>query len=269
MNYLRRLLYIGTGCHLQPVNDFPDTKEFVFIEIQPFSEFRADIFDRGFYREKFVENIINKAKIYEFDLIEEKVIDNTFFWSKLNLKQKICYTLFPKLIPNHVNPTLFRFFNEKTQQTINYFISSPFPQYENQIIIDEVKKCDGLILSGYFPNKAILKYFEDKKLTWIGYDGSCFGYDEEEVNEHDLNHIVRYMHESRLEERINNFDKFYLVEDILDKFLKDNDYFDDMTYDFGVKMTNDFILNSKPRSNIIECSSFDDFIEKKKLNTTT
>ncbi len=264
MNYLRRLLYIGANNHFQPINDFPDTKEFVFIEIQPFSEFRSDVFDRGFYRENFVENIINKAKIYEFDLIEEKVIDNTFFWSKLNLKQKICYTIFPKLIPNYVNPTLFRFFNEKTQQTIQYFISSPFPQYENQIIIDEVQKCDGLILSGFFPNKSILKYFKDKKLTWIGYDGSCFDFDEEDVDEHDLTHIVRHMHEMNKEERMNYFDKYYLVEDALGKFLADNDYFDDMGYEFGEKTTNDFIVNTKPRSNIIECLSFDDFIEKKK-----
>ncbi len=264
MNNLRRLLYVGSWQHFQPVYDFPDTKEFVFIEIQPFSEFRSDVFDRGFYREKFVENIINKAKIYEFDLIEEKVIDNTFFWSKLNLKQKICYTIFPKLIPKHVNPTLFKFFNEKTQQTINYFISSPFPEYENQSIIDEVQKCDGLILSGYFPNKSILQYFNDKKLTWIGYSGTYYDFDKEEVNEHDLTHIVRHMHEINEEERINYFDKYYFVEDILNKFMIDNDWFDDMGYEFGVKVTNDFILNSKPRSNIIECSSFDDFIEKKK-----
>ncbi len=265
MDTLRKLLYTGTGCHFQPVNDFPNTKEFIFIECQPYSEFSGKpFFDRGFYRDNFVEKVLNRAKSYEFELIEEKELDNTFFWSKLTLKQKICYTIFPRLIPQYVNPTLLKFENKNTNQIIKYFISTPFHYYNNNEVTNEIESCDGLILSGFFPNKSILEYFPNKKISFIGYTGSYFGFDEEVEDYHDLSHVVRYMHEIKEEERTNYFDKYYLVNDVIDKYLNEESIIDTYGIDYHTKYENlnKFIIENKPKSDIIECSSFDNFLIK-------
>ena len=39
INHCNKILYIGTGCDIQPVTHFLQTKEFIFIDSQPRNEF--------------------------------------------------------------------------------------------------------------------------------------------------------------------------------------------------------------------------------------
>ena len=52
MNHPKKLLYIGAWDHISPVMHFPKTKEFIFIDTQPRSEF--DNKTTCVYRDRFL-----------------------------------------------------------------------------------------------------------------------------------------------------------------------------------------------------------------------
>ena len=93
---MNKLLYFGAGRHFQPTLDFLSVSEFIFVDSQPYSEFfeHGYTYDKVFYRKNFVQDIKHKASAYGFEIIEEKVMDPTFFWSTLNPTQKVCYFIF-------------------------------------------------------------------------------------------------------------------------------------------------------------------------------
>ena len=45
----KKILYVGTGNHIEPVNHFSDTKEFIFIDSQPRNEYGHEYYYKPFY----------------------------------------------------------------------------------------------------------------------------------------------------------------------------------------------------------------------------
>ncbi len=248
---LNKLLYIGCGSHIHPVYDFPNTKEFVFIESQPFNEFFRGHFDEQMYRHHFIENLLLITRIYGFTLIEERVILPDFFESILNNNQK--QSSYSHL--QYKNPTLLRFFNIKTQQTIKFFISTPFPQIRSVEICYEVKSCDGIVVCGYHPHRSIVELF-NKPITFIGYSGTCFEFDGEyeDLDDHDKNSIVTYLHLISNNQRIQHFDNYFFVKNYINQY----DIYNFYDGRFEEILTN--FLHSKPQIDISSINDFDGFM---------
>ncbi len=265
MTNLSKLFYIGTGEHFQPVNDFPNVKEFVFVDSQPYTEFYSvqRNYCKQLYRNNFVQDLVSTAKLYGFDMVSETILDETFFWSNLELKQKICYSLFPRLVPKYVNPTLLKFVNTQTNQLVKYYVSTPCPQHPISELELDIKSSDGIILSGFFPHKSILNLFPDKKISLIGYSGTYF-LKEEYLDPDDSNNLMQFLHSNHgLTSR--HFSNYLYVKDCINEFRSKNfteesklteytEYTDKKEYE------NNFI-KSKPVSIIFERNTFDDFIK--------
>ncbi len=273
---MNRLLYFGAGSHFQPVRDFLSVKEFIYVDSQPYSEFFKlnYIWDKGFYRNNFVSRIRLQASLYGFELAEERVLDNEFFWSTLSPTQKVCYTLFPKLLLPYINPTLLKFTNKETSQTIKYYISNPFPYVKTNELIEDIGNSDGLIVCGHHPDKTFLNYIGNKKINFIGYNTTWFGKDEpEDLDPDEANNIIQHMHnlnDKTIEqnEGVNKyFDKYLYVKDIVYSNSSINNYFD-LDYNEWIKKENEFIL-TKPISEITILNSFDEFLEIVNLNKIT
>ena len=275
MTELNKLFYVGTGEHFQPVFDFPDTKEFIFIDSQPIYEGRRSKFDRSFYRWNFINKIKSKAETYGFELKSEKVIDGRIFWSSLNWKQKIYFGLFPCRIPPYVNPTILKFENESRNQSIKYYISTPLPlqnslnpsrqdlHNENSFheLIYDIKTSDGMIISGHFTYSSIFNYFPKKPITFIGYSGTCYdisAYDEEDEDKI----FVKLMRGMSDEERNKIFHSYLYVNDKLDNYINGlYELFDENKIEFEeIQLReNEFILSNKPKSEIITFSTIQEF----------
>jgi hypothetical protein len=264
MSTCTKLFYIGAGIHFQPVYDFPQVKEFIFMDAQPYTEHPTRYFDRDIYRNKFMKEMISKAEVYGFTRLKEEVIDIRFFWTQLNWKQKIYYSIFSP--PPYVNPTCLTFENKITNQIVKYYVSTPFP-FQNethlQKLLHDIQSCDGMILCGYFPKSKILNYLP-KSITWIGYSTTCFELLEEYQDEDNI--FVKMMNMKK-EERNQFFHSYIYVKDKVNIFTNEfkNDFYElyDQyydNYDEIERMENEYIMSQKPQSNTSLFTSLLDFV---------
>jgi len=67
MLFANKLLYIGSGLHIKPVTNFLQTKNFIFIDTLPRSEYSENI-NKISYNKYFYNNLIDKFKNYKFEL---------------------------------------------------------------------------------------------------------------------------------------------------------------------------------------------------------
>jgi hypothetical protein len=152
------MLYFGAGLHIEVVTHFSQIKEFVFIDVQPRSEFDP----LPGYKEKFYDNLIQTCSIYGFTLFATIVLN------KLKTVTKLC---------PHINPTLLEFSNASTGQTLKYYISTNIEYDMCPILQRDIASADAMIFSGYFPSKKVLEFIDIHALTfycytWTGYFNS-------------------------------------------------------------------------------------------------
>ena len=145
-------LYIGAGTDMLPVILNPDIKTFTYIDSQPMSEFGMLGFsDKTFFRKNFLENLSKVMRINSFKLKEN-------------------------------SDSYLRYYNEPTNQTINYYINTPFPDKLTDNIKDVIKTCDVLICNGYNPNKIVLDYIQ-KPFVFIGSTHTSYSNNKEDYEE--------------------------------------------------------------------------------------
>ena len=132
------LVYIGAWSDFSVVRVFPSTQKFIFVDTQPRNEFDDDypIKDSLYERPYFLQQIFDAAEIEGFELISKKVLK---VYSKNKLK----------------NPTLYKF--KSNNQEIDYYVSSNFRKDNLPTLNKEINKCDGIIISGYYPHYDLLK----------------------------------------------------------------------------------------------------------------
>lgn len=184
-----KILYIGAGCHIEPVIHFKQTKEFVFIDTQPRNEFDSytiNFIDR-YYRNNFLIKLINECTKFHFVLKSCIEIDKQYYKKIISWKQYFYYMLRKK--PEHINPTLLTFINNDTQQKIHYYISTNILFNVNHRLQQEIESCDGLIVSGFHPNKELLQYIKTP-INFYGYTNTHYNIfcDDEK------NNIIYHMH---------------------------------------------------------------------------
>ena len=166
-----KLLYIGANTHLTPVRHFPNTKEFIFIDTQPRSEFdREHIFETCFYRHRFYKRLLRTLSQYGFILLSTTVLDKQY-------EKTLFDDNYVKKHYEHCNPTLLYFSNPVTSQTLKYYISTNILYNMCPVLEQDIKQTDGLIISGYHPHQKVLDYLP-KSVRWYCYNSTCYSYDE-------------------------------------------------------------------------------------------
>ncbi len=194
-NNFKKVLYFGAWDHINVINYFPNCNEFVLVDTQPRSEHdEKDYFYEGFYRDKFIERIINKCKKYGFILDKITELDSNYMNNFLNN------------LP-YINPHLFVFKNNKleTIRTIKYYISTNILFNMTPMLEEDIKTADTLYNAGFHPDIILLKYI-NKKINFVGDNITCY-YIEYEEND---NNIIKNFIENKI--NMNDyFDNYYLI----------------------------------------------------------
>ena len=207
---MNKILYIGTGLHLDPLFHFTKTKEFVFVDVQPRSEFdKPDSFFDGFYRKSFYSNLIKKAKEYNFILEKTEEFDSGYFSNLLSFKQRVYWFGRVKETFPYICPTLLIFYNYKTGQKLKYYISTNILYNMNFNLENDIKGCEGLIIAGYHPDKVLLKYISSNPINLYCYTNTCYKINEDEVD-NKLNLI--YWLFNNLDKVSKYFSNIYMVK---------------------------------------------------------
>jgi hypothetical protein len=203
-----KLLYVGAGHHIEPVIHFPNTKNFVFIDSQPRSEFDSfhPKFYSGFYREHFLNNLVASCQYYGFILNSFNVLDKNYY--KNIITKKWYYSSWFYKIPADINPTMLVFYNHKTQQKLTYYVSTNIKYNMNKTLENDIATCDGIIVSGYFPEKEILSYFVSPKV-FFGYTDTSYVLEYDTPSDLD-NNILFFLHNYICNTQYY-FTEFYMV----------------------------------------------------------
>lgn len=190
--HCNKILYVGAGCHIEPVKHFPLTKLFVFVDSQPRSECDSFHykFNKNFYRQHFINDLISTCQYYGFLFDSYTILDKKY--SKKIINKAWYYTSWFYKIPNDINPTMLVFINNKTQQKLIYYISTNIKFNMNKYLLNDIGTCDGIIVSGYFPEKDILQYFIKPK-AFFGYTNTCYYIKNDDSNEKE-NNILYFLH---------------------------------------------------------------------------
>jgi len=164
-----KILYIGPWDHFEVTRHFDKIAEFVFIDTQPRSEFDREIFDPEMYRTRFYDYIMKKSNEYGFELKSTMTLDKTYA-SKIQADPDIPF----------VCPTLLTFekaaSSNSIKQTIRYYISTNIMYNMTDTLESDIKTCDSLILSGYFPHKLVLTMLSSD-ITIYCYTQTVYGFD--------------------------------------------------------------------------------------------
>ena len=216
--YATQLLYIGAGTHIEPVKHFSKTKQFIFIDTQPRSEFDSfrPKFYKPFYRHNFLHKLENIYYSYNFKLEEFYCIDKNYY--KKVVSWRWYYSSWIYKIPEYIDPFLLVFKNHKTNQTIKYYISTNIKFNINDQIIHDIRTSDGLIVSGYLPDVEILKYFDNPKI-FFGYNTTGYNIDEETFDKNYDNNIIYFLQTCICNTQYY-FSDFYFVDDESGEIIK-------------------------------------------------
>ncbi len=205
IKHANKILYIGAGYHIEPVKHFPETKNFVFIDTQPRSEFDSSHpkFYSGFYRAHFLNELVASCQYYGFILYSFTVLDKNYYKKIIN--KKWYYSSWFYKIPADINPTMLVFHNHKTQQKLTYYASTNIKFNMSKILENDIATCDGIIVSGYFPEKEILNYFVSPKVLF-GYTDTSYVLE----NDEDKQNILHFLHNCICNTQYY-FTEFYMV----------------------------------------------------------
>jgi hypothetical protein len=155
---LKKILYFGSGTHIEPVCHFPETTEFIFGDSLPKNSHGFDYYSRVHYEKYFMLQLEEKIKNMNLSIIKRKILTNKF--DEIN-------------IPNLESQCLF--ISDKNSLDIKYYVSTslPYDLYDNKDLQMDIGSCDTLLISGYYPDKKIIKYIE-KPFNLIGYSSTYF-----------------------------------------------------------------------------------------------
>lgn len=196
----RRLLYIGANIHLDPLVEFETTKDFVFIDTLPRSEFdKQGHFQPIFYSTDFVDRLHKKAAQIGFRLIYTKCIDPNYHKKILSFQQRLIFGCCYCQRYEHLNPTLMHFYNESTDQNLYYYISTNLNNNLNltHCLRAAIGSCTGLIISGYHPKKQLIGLFRTCPIALFCYSHTCYVFLTEEEEEEEEDNIVTWMQENK------------------------------------------------------------------------
>lgn len=200
----KKVLYLGAGLDINVVNYFPDCNEFVLIDTQPRSEHdQESYFYEGYYRNRFLERLINKCKKYGFVLNEIIELDSNYMNLITNIEKNPEYIDRELKDVPYINPHLLIFM--KNIRTIKYYISTNIIFNMNPILEKDISESDTLYIAGYHPDCELLKYLNNKKRNFVGSNSTIYYTDYDETE----NNIIKFFIENNIMDEY--FDKYYLM----------------------------------------------------------
>jgi hypothetical protein len=183
---MTRVAYLGSWHHIQVTADLlkKGIKEFVCIDTQPRSEYDQTSFFPEFYRLQFTKKLLETCKTFGFEHISSTVLDADYI-RKIGIASEVIDTEIRKrmnfsTVYKDACPTLLKFRNAKTDQTLHYYISTNILYNMCPTLEEDLRGCSGLIISGYFPHKTILTYLP-KDIEFYCYSNTVYRSDEDTV----------------------------------------------------------------------------------------
>lgn len=189
---MKQILYIGVNLHLEVLQHFPD-KHFILIDSLPLNEYGFDYYSRHSYRENFLDKLQDKFTKFGFELINTTILTNNF----------------EEINKQHLEATLLEYINKTTNQIIHYYISTCIPLhlhnrnlYSSKTetipqLLEDIKQCDLLLISGHMPHYDIYKYLTDQ-IDLIGYSDTVFpDIENEERYMNDDDQIIKKLEENK------------------------------------------------------------------------
>ena len=174
---MSKILYIGAGLHTEVINHFKDVKEFVFIDSQPRTEFGHYYYYKPFYRDIY-DKLINKLENDHFKLYDKIQLTNNF----------------EEINKPHLESTKLCFKKDNSDIKLNYYISTSLPHdyYDNELLQNEIKECNTLLISGHYPH-YIFTYDIKKPFDLILYSDTAYIKSIENIEEDEERSVIKYM----------------------------------------------------------------------------
>lgn len=204
---MSKLLYIGAGLDLNPLKHFPNTREFVFIDTLPRSEFDSDTFVPEYFNSNFVSKLISGIKMFGFEFEYMEELDSKYFVSILSLGQRIRWINQVKQTFPQINPTLIVFYNHKTSQEVKYYLSTNIMKNICSKLVADIETSTGLIISGYHPDKLILQLIS-RPISLYGYTQTAYDIKPDELENIDSMFAFLFQNLHLVK---SYFDKIYMV----------------------------------------------------------
>jgi len=211
-----KLLYIGAGLDIKAATQFPECASFVFIDTQPRSENDYEGFYDDFYRGQFYNQLLLLCKGHGFELIDTIQMDPKYHCTILCQAQMKKYL--PNKLPPFINPTLLILRNPRTEQQVNYYISTNVTFNMCDTLKSDIETSNGLIISGYIPKLSMLQYFT-KQDTLFGYNRTMYIAEYEEDD--DCSDLI-----DLLKAKPNTFAHYYSISHNSGLRLKCKDIYD-------------------------------------------
>lgn len=179
------ILYIGAGYDFSPLSEFSECSNFIYIDSLPRNQHGLSYYDRCFYQPIFREKICQTLNKLSYEVMEES--------DRLSDK-------FSEINRNDITSHFFRYRHPLTNQCLTYYFSTAIPHdIDNDIIIQDLKKCNTLLVRGHHPSDYITKFLSSP-FKFIGYEHTYFSdrIDDEEYDHR--NNIMRWImsHPSRV-----------------------------------------------------------------------
>lgn len=205
---LKKILYMGPWFHIEPTlhAEFKNVKEFIYVDLQPRGEHDKFPYKETDYKHNFINELTKKCYYFGYDLIDDYPIDDEYVYALLKGEQQRNWeNKFP-----YINPHVFIFKNKYTHQTLKYYISTNFLYNMNPELRNDMCSADGLILSGYFPNKELLRYFTGPK-TIIGFTETYFPHETELQDNDYVETIIPALFDNKREDLPSWVNQYYLM----------------------------------------------------------
>lgn len=201
---INKLLFIGASLNIKIIDDFPNVKQFVFVDSQPRSKEDKYYFSDKDYNDKFIDKLLIIMNEYGFILSNIFLLDETYHTKILNLKKSLYYSFYP--LPLNLDPELLLFVNYKTNQEIKYYISTNIDYNMNYSLLYDIQNSDALIINEYKPSIKLFEYF-NKMSILIGYSNTNFSSFDE-----------------FFKDNFYKFKKYYLLHEETNSFIKCIDF---------------------------------------------
>lgn len=178
------ILYVGAGNDFSPLSHFNDC-DFVYVDSLPRNQHGASYYDRDLYRPTFRHKITQILEKLGYEFIQ--------FSGDLSDK-------FSEIKRDDITSHFFRYRHPNTNQSLTYYFSTAVPSdIDNEIIIQDLKKCNALLVKGHHPSDYLTKFLPSP-FKFIGYEHTYFSdrIDDEEYDHR--NNMMRWIisHPSRV-----------------------------------------------------------------------
>ena len=185
----KKILYVGAGLHTKVLEDFSETRDFVFIDSRPRNEYGNEYYYRPLYRGEFT-NMLSKKLLHQgFEKYEYIQFTNKYEEIKVENLNSSCLFYYNKCGKNL-----------RSERELKYFISTSdrHDLFENDYLHKELQECDNVVVSGYYPHSNILRYLT-KPFHFVGYNTTVYSKNlkshlKKFSDDHERNSIMTFLH---------------------------------------------------------------------------